>query len=131
MGMNWVPLTREMVGSVVSAVVAPPTLIGAKGPKTRSSDLAQHIIHQSYGSQLNAAHLGDEHARQGVVAEAGTYGKPVGRAAVGEQHGGEQGAYPGAYDGYHGHPYEAFLDMPEVFAQLFILSDAKAYTYQQ
>lgn len=32
-GTNCTPLTREMVGNVVSAVVAPPMLIGANGPK--------------------------------------------------------------------------------------------------
>ena len=48
-GTNCVPLTREMVGSVVSAVVAPPMLIGAKGPKTRSNNgaISRAVISRS------------------------------------------------------------------------------------
>ena len=35
-GMNMRPEVEEMMGRVVSIVVAPPTLMGAKGPKRRT-----------------------------------------------------------------------------------------------
>ncbi len=35
------PLMRDMVGRVVSAVVAPPILMEAKGPKSRSNNGAK------------------------------------------------------------------------------------------
>ena len=82
-----------------------------QGGKQEGGELAQHVIHQSQGAEFYIAHLGDEHAGEGIVAEAGAHGKPVGHTTTLQQQGHKQGAHPGAKDGDEGHEHEALVDV--------------------
>ena len=77
--MKVCPLVRDIIGRVVSPVVAPPTLMGANGPKNcrnsgAQSKFPQDIIDKGNGTHFRVACLRDEDARQGIVTESGTDG---------------------------------------------------------
>ena len=80
--MKVCPLVRDIIGRVVSPVVAPPTLMGANGPKKlpeqrsaeQGHEFPQDIIDKGNGTHFRVACLRDEDARQGIVTESGTDG---------------------------------------------------------
>lgn len=102
-----------------------------QGREQEGGELAQHVVHQGQGAELDVAHLGDEHAGERVVAEAGAHGEPVGNATTRHEQGHEQGARPGGEDGDEGHEHEALVEVAQVVAHLVALPYAEAYAHEQ
>ena len=67
-GTNRDPQTRDMMGSVVSAVVAPPILIGAKGPNNRNSKGANSRVVTSRNTLYIKANVPSSTSRISVIS---------------------------------------------------------------